>query len=64
MGGINADEYEKRKSKILDGVLPSAVPVYAFKAAPTTKTKPTAFCAKCGTASSKSAFCTGCGVPN
>jgi hypothetical protein len=64
MGGINADEYEKRKSKILDGVLPSAVPVYAFEAAPTTTTKPTAFCAKCGTASSKSAFCTGCGVPN
>jgi hypothetical protein len=62
MGGINADEYEKRKSKILDGVLPPAVPVYEFEAAPTTK--PTAFCVNCGTANSKSAFCTVCGVPN
>eukprot|EP00979_Chaetoceros_neogracilis_P006008 scaffold1174_cov281-Chaetoceros_neogracile.AAC.39 len=43
-------------------VQPSAVPVYAFEAAPTTE--PTAFCANCGTATSKTAFCTGCGVPN
>jgi hypothetical protein len=44
-------------------VQPSAVPVYAFEAAPTTG--PTAFCANCGTANSKSAFCTVCGgIPN
>jgi len=44
-------------------VQPSAVPVYAFEAAPTTE--PTAFCANCGTANSKSAFCTVCGgIPN
>jgi hypothetical protein len=43
-------------------VQPSAVPGYAFEAAPTTE--PTAFCANCGTATSKTAFCTGCGVPN
>eukprot|EP00979_Chaetoceros_neogracilis_P011466 scaffold2835_cov280-Chaetoceros_neogracile.AAC.8 len=63
-GGINADEYERRKSKIqgTSSVLASAVPVYAFEAAPTTKQ--TAFCANCGKANSKSAFCTGCGVPN
>jgi len=60
--GIHADEYEMKKSKILDGVLPSAVPVYAFEAAPTTM--PTAFCVNCGTANSKSAFYNGCGVPN
>ena len=44
-------------------VQPSAVPVYAFEAAPTTEQ--TAFCANCGTANSKSAFCTVCGgIPN
>jgi hypothetical protein len=55
--------YDRNNQQETFSVQPSAVPVYASEAAPTTK--PTAFCAtNCGTANSKGAFCTGCGVPN
>jgi hypothetical protein len=54
--------YDRNNQQETFSVQPSAVPVYAFEAAPTTE--PTAFCVNCGTAASKSAFCTGCGVPN
>jgi membrane protease subunit (stomatin/prohibitin family) len=54
--------YDRNNQQETFSVQPSAVPVYASEAAPTTK--PTAFCANCGTANSKGAFCTVCGVPN
>ena len=63
-GGVQTGnaKYDMNNQQGTSSVLPSAVPVYAFEAAPTTKQ--TAFCANCGKANSKSAFCTGCGVPN
>eukprot|EP00979_Chaetoceros_neogracilis_P011460 scaffold2835_cov280-Chaetoceros_neogracile.AAC.2 len=63
-GGVQTGnaKYDMNNQQGTSSVLPSAVPVYAFEAAPTTKQ--TAFCANCGTANSKSAFCTGCGAPN
>eukprot|EP00979_Chaetoceros_neogracilis_P017231 scaffold10192_cov138-Chaetoceros_neogracile.AAC.3 len=55
-------KYDMNNQQETSSVQPSAVPVYAFEAAPTTK--PTAFCVNCGKAKSTTAFCTGCGVPN
>jgi hypothetical protein len=55
-------KYDMNNQQETSSVQPSALPVYAFEAAPTTK--PTAFCVNCGKANSKTAFCAGCGVPN
>jgi hypothetical protein len=63
-GGVQTGNaiYDRNNQQETFSVQPSAVPVYAFEAAPTTE--PTAFCANCGKANSKTAFCTVCGVPN
>jgi small neutral amino acid transporter SnatA (MarC family) len=55
-------KYDRNNQQETFSVQPSAVPVYAFEAAPTTEM--IAFYANCGKANSETAFCTGCGVPN